>query len=108
MLHAARASRGLRLLAAALEAGAATVFLVGTTTLFSVSLVDSDVLEYREFRDGAAPEIMRSFVRMSESAAAAPMTWYLPRVFALVAVIGLLLLAAHRIEPHEPHRLPFH
>lgn len=106
MMPASRPTRRVRLLAAALQVAAASVFLVGTAALFAVALVDSDVLEYAE-RSGAAPEVMRAFVRVGESAAAAPLTWYPPRIFVLAVIIGLLLLAAHRIEPADRRRLPF-
>jgi hypothetical protein len=106
MVDADRPTRGSRLLAAGLQVSAAFALLVGTAFLFAVALVDSDVLEYAEYRGGAAAEIMRAFVRMSESAAAAPLTWYPPKILALAVIIGLLLLAAHRLEPSQP-RLPF-
>jgi hypothetical protein len=106
MVPASRPTRRVRLLAATLQVAAASVFLVGTAALLAVALVDGDVLEYAE-RDGAALEIMRAFVRMGESAAGAPLTWYPPRIFALAVIIGLLLLAAYRVEPADRRRLPF-
>jgi formate hydrogenlyase subunit 3/multisubunit Na+/H+ antiporter MnhD subunit len=97
-------TRRQRLLAAGLQVAAAFILFTGAATLFAVTLVDSDVLEYRE---GAAADVARWFVRMGEAAAADPLTWYVPRILVLVGSVGLLVYIAHRFERDEPLRRPF-
>jgi formate hydrogenlyase subunit 3/multisubunit Na+/H+ antiporter MnhD subunit len=97
-------TRRQRLLASGLQVAAAFLLFTGAATLFAVTLVDSDVLDYRE---GAAADVARWFVRMGETARVDPLTWYVPRILMLVGVVGLLALIAHRIERDEPPRRPF-
>jgi hypothetical protein len=91
-------------LAATLQIGAGIMLIVGSAALFTVALVDSDVLEYRE---GTALDIARWFVQAGEAAAADPLRWYAPRILTLVGVIAVMLVLAHRIEPDEVSRGPF-
>ena len=96
-----------RLLAAGLQAAAAFILFIGAATLFAVTLVDDDALDYRESVGGSAGFVTRWFVGMSETAGADPLAWYVLRVLTLVGSVWLLLFVAHRIERDDLPRRPF-